>query len=152
MPEADFVSLAEMLIRSIEEPVVALTPPPEPRDEGPYDERIQAALRDARLFQARLADAFDEAASRLLRELAADVVGRELRLAPCDIAHIVRRTRAGAPVVAVRIAPEDAAALVDVPVVIDATLRSGDAIVELTGGAIDARLGVRLAQVLEAFA
>ena len=58
---------------------------------------------------------------------------------------------AAAPVVGVRVATEDATGLGDVPVVIDPSLRSGDAIVELSGGAIDARLGVRLAQVLEAF-
>jgi flagellar biosynthesis/type III secretory pathway protein FliH len=39
-----------------------------------------------------------------------------------------------------------------VAVVEDAALSGGDAIVELAGGALDARLGVRLATVLEAFA
>ncbi len=153
MPEADFVSLAEMLMRSVDDSVISDAPPvpAEARDDGPSDERIAAALRDARLFGARLADAFDEASARLLRELAADVLGRELRLAPCDLARIVRRVHAGAPVVGVRVATEDATGLGDVPVVIDPSLRSGDAIVELSGGAIDARLGVRLAQVLEAF-
>jgi flagellar biosynthesis/type III secretory pathway protein FliH len=39
-----------------------------------------------------------------------------------------------------------------VAVVEDSALAAGDAIVELAGGVLDARLGVRLATVLEAFA
>jgi hypothetical protein len=125
---------------------------------------IGAALRDARLFRARLADAFDDAATRLLRELASDVLARELRLAPCDLAELVRRARERLPVVRVRVAACDLAACDvvrvagmpsrdgDVAVVEDSALAGGDAIVELAGGALDARLGVRLATVLEAFA
>ena len=157
MREADFVSLAEMLVR---------TPPPaDDRDAPPPclaspDSHVDAAaveacspaLRDVRLFRARLADAFDEASARLLRELAADVLARELRLAPCDLAAIVQRVQRSAPVVVVRVAAHDAAPIADVPVVIDETLQPGDAILEVVGGAVDARLGVRLAQVLEAFA
>jgi flagellar biosynthesis/type III secretory pathway protein FliH len=53
--------------------------------------------------------------------------------------------------VRVRVAPCDDAAIGGVPVVADAELSAGDAVVELAGGALDARLGVRLALVLEAF-
>jgi hypothetical protein len=140
---------------------------------------VGAALRDARLFRARLADAFDESAARLLRELASDVLARELRLAPCDLAKLVRRARERMPVVRVRVAACDRAAcdiaacdvaacdvaasdvarvagtpsrVGDTPVVEDSALSGGDAIVELEGGVLDARLGVRLAMVLEAFA
>jgi hypothetical protein len=124
------------------------------------DAAVVAAVREARLFRARLADAFDDAAARLLRELATDVLARELRLAPCDLAAIVRGIGERAPVVRVRIAACDAAALAggvllrgcDAAVVVDPALAGGDAIVELAGGALDARLGVRLATVLEGFA
>ena len=54
-------------------------------ERGPWratSRRRARALRDVRLFGARLADAFDDAASRLLRELACDVLARELRIAP----------------------------------------------------------------------
>ena len=56
-----------------------------------------------------------------------------------------------------RIAPGDAFALGTLavalpPVVCDATLAPGDAIVELASGTVDARLGVRLAVVLDALA
>jgi flagellar biosynthesis/type III secretory pathway protein FliH len=113
---------------------------------------VMAALHDARLFRARLGDAFDDAAARLLRELAAEVLVRELRLAPCDVDALVARVRERAPVVRVRVAPDEVARVHGVPVVGDERLASGDAIVELAGGALDVRLGVRLASVLEAFA
>jgi hypothetical protein len=113
---------------------------------------IGAALREARLFRARLADAFDDAAHRLVRELAADVLARELRLAPCDLARIVRRVLASAPAVRVRVAPADVARVAGIAVLPDPALCAGDAIVEVAGGTLDARLGVRLAAVLEAFA
>jgi Flagellar assembly protein FliH len=119
-------------------------------------------LRDARVFRARLVDAFDEAAARLVRELAAQVLVRELRLAPCEIAELVARARERLPVLRVRVSPydatrmhdvsSDAAASGDVSVIADEQLDDGDAILEVAGGALDARLGVRLADVLEALA
>lgn len=117
------------------------------------------AVRDARLFRARLADAFDDAAARLLRELASEVIARELRLAPCDLAELVRRVRDRMPVMRVRVAACDIGGIAAAPlaregviVLADPVLARGDAVVELASGALDARLGVRLATVLEAFA
>lgn len=156
MREADFVSLAEMLIRSAAPPVAPEEVPapvaaPEAHADGAAVAR-SAALREARLFRARLADALDEALARLLREVAADVVARELQLAPCDVARIVERAQRSAPVVAVRLAAADAARVTQLPVVIDDALHPGDAVLEVAGGTVDARLGVRLAHVLDAFA
>jgi flagellar biosynthesis/type III secretory pathway protein FliH len=119
--------------------------------DGPDDD-VAVALREARLFRARLLDAFDDAAARLLRELASAVLARELRSAPCDLAGIIAQVRERTPVVRARVAPGDVARVTGVPVVADGTLAPGDAIVELDGGAVDARLGVRLAVLLEAFA
>lgn len=162
----EFVSLADVLRPPApapapppEAPPPALEPAPAQRAAEPErtatDERAQvalvAALRDARLFRARLADAFDDARSRLVRELAAGVLARELQLAPCDLDALVQRVLVDAPVVRVRAAPCDVAAIHGVPVVGDPELAPGDAVVELAGGALDARLGVRLALVLEAF-
>ncbi len=114
----------------------------------PSDDLAQA-LCAARLFRARLADAFDAALARLLRELAADVLVRELRLAPCDLAALARRLARDVPFVRLRLAPEDAGCGAGLPEIADAALCPGDAIVELAGGELDARLGVRLADVLE---
>lgn len=126
---------------------------------GAANDDVRDVLREARLFRARLADAFDDAAARLLRDLGSDVLARELRLAPCDLAAIVQRIAVRVPVLRVRVSAADLACGVslargfDVPVAEDPALRDGDAIVELSGGgALDARLGVRLATVLEAFA
>lgn len=146
----DFVALADLLRGdpappAPEAPLPAAEPPP----ESPM---LADALREARLFRARLADAFDAGAERLLRELAARVLGRELRLAPCALDALLRETLAQAPVLRVRVAAPDVDLALDVPVVADATLQPGDAILELHDGALDARLGVRLAAVLEAFA
>ena len=169
---AEFVALADLLRAPAGSPRVVredATPPdataavakpqsaPAAADLG-VDGDVVRILREARLFRARLADAFDDAVARLLRELASDVLARELRLAPCDVAAIVRRIVQSAPVLRVRVAAIDRARGVplprgcDVAVVEDPALAGGDAIVELAGGSLDARLGVRLATVLEAFA
>ena len=158
---AEFVSLADLLraphaphapaADDAPEPLLPACAPASFEDVRAND--VAAALRDARLFRARLADAFDDAVARLLRELACEVLARELLLAPCDLAELVRRAGERAPVVSVRVAACEAAAqIAGVHVVADAALQRGDAIVELAGGALDARLGVRLATVLEAFA
>jgi hypothetical protein len=111
---------------------------------------VVEAAREARMFRARLADAFDDAVVRLVRELAVDVLARELRLAPCDVPAIARRVLERAPVVRLRVAPQDADSDFGLPIVVDPDLRAGDAVFELVGGALDARLGVRLATVLDA--
>jgi hypothetical protein len=150
---AEFVSLAELLV-----PPVAQPPPPAPPPMVVADppaaqatpDEILAALRDARLFGARLRDALHDARDALLAALAADVLVRELRAAPCDLEALLQRCAALVPVVRVRVAPEDANRVHGFPVVADQTLLPGDAIVEVAGGAIDARLGTRLADVLAA--
>ena len=179
---AEFVSLADLLRATAATPAAALHDAcdvpavqddvPAARDAGPAaqadgaangipvvadfeafaNQDVAGALRDARMFRARLADALDDAVARLVRELAAEVLVRELRLAPCEIAALVRRVLQRAPIVRVRVAPADVALVRGVPVLADPELAAGDAIVELGGGALDARLGVRLAAVLEAFA
>jgi len=162
----EFVSLADVLrppapatAPAPDAPPPALEPAPAQRAAEPErtatDERAQvelvAALRDARLFRARLGDAFDDARSRLVRELAAGVLARELQLAPCDLDALVQRVLVDAPVVRVRAAPCDVAAIRGVPVVADPELARATPSSSSAGGALDARLGVRLALVLEAF-
>jgi hypothetical protein len=161
----EFVSLADVLrppARAAAPPADAPSPTQEPAAapsvaepgrcaaDEPSRAEVLIAVRDARLFRARLADAFDEARERLLRELAAGVLARELRLAPCDLDALAQRVLADAPIVRVRVAPCDVAAIRGVAVLADAELAAGDAVFEVAGGALDARLGVRLALVLEA--
>ncbi len=154
MRAPEFVSLADWLLPSPSE-----APRPEPEPQPVAEQRAEAtppdvasAMRAARLFRAQLADALTEAFGTLLCDLAADVLARELRLAPCDLEALLQRVAERAPIVRVRVAPADVARIAGVPVTADADLEPGDAIVEVAGGTIDARLGVRLAAVLEAFA
>lgn len=174
MPGADFIALAELLL-----PAAAPAPATAGADEcdretvasrdddetgaprgaaetgephgTPLGDDVGVALRDARLFRARLAEAFDDALARMLRDLAADVLVRELRLAPCDLVALIGRIVQRAPFVRLRIAAGERVRDFGLPWLVDPTLEAGDAIVELSGGALDLRLGVRLAAVLERF-
>ncbi len=150
---AEFIPLADVL-----RPPRAPDPPapatielaPDPPAAAPAgDDDLRAALRDARLFRARLADALDAAVPLLLRELAARVLARELRIAPSDVDALLRPLIASSGAVRVRVAPAEAVSALGVPIVRDDSLASGDAVVELDGGAIDARFGTRVAVVLE---
>ncbi|HEX3551037.1 MAG TPA: hypothetical protein VHT53_11705 [Candidatus Elarobacter sp.] len=137
---------------AVEAPAASDGEPAVASAEQPDSDVVRDALRDARLFRAKLADAFDEALPRLLRELAVRVLARELRLAPCDLERIARDVLALAPAIRIRLAHGDSATIPGAPVVRDGALETGDAIVELDGGAVDARLGTRLQLVLEELA
>jgi hypothetical protein len=83
---AEFKSLAEVLrearAAAASPPVPAISPLiAQPPAEEPAD----------RLFAARFAERLEVALQRLLEEIAAEVVGRELLLAPVDAAAIVER-------------------------------------------------------------
>jgi flagellar assembly protein FliH len=114
-----------------------------------------AALGAVRRFRAALADALEVAVQNLLREIAENVLARELSLAPADVASIVAKTRerfAPERVLAVRIHPLDRDALgeLEVEKILDETLARGDAVAELHGGTIDLRLRSRLEFALAA--
>jgi flagellar assembly protein FliH len=120
---------------------------PEPLSEA------EAAFAAFRRFHAALADALEAALHDVLREIACDVLARELRLAPADIAAVaagvLARFAAEEPL-RVRVHPGDLASLppLTTPVVPDSGLRRGDAILEVRNGTIDASLGARLEAVL----
>jgi hypothetical protein len=111
------------------------------------------ALGAVRRFRASLADALDAARDTLLHDVACDVLGRELRLAPADIAAIVTRALeryANDVPVRVRVHPSDVSFLADctVNVAADSKLRPGDVAIDVRAGTIDASLGARLACAL----
>jgi flagellar biosynthesis/type III secretory pathway protein FliH len=157
MPE--FVTLATWLrkdapviARIEEEPVVQeVHDESAPCEAQPDDELVADVCERVRRFRAMLADALDRSLAELLREIAIDVVGRELLLAPADLEAIVRRARercAEIPI-AVRVHPAQHR-LCDfgVPALADPSLRSDDVQIDLRSGSIDARLGVRIEQML----
>jgi flagellar biosynthesis/type III secretory pathway protein FliH len=103
------------------------------------------------LFHARVIEGVEAAVETLLTDVAADVLGRELLLAPADLKTIVncmiQRYLSDEPL-RVRVHPSDAGFSCALPVVPDERLRSGDAVMELRCGTVDAALGVRLATVM----
>jgi flagellar biosynthesis/type III secretory pathway protein FliH len=160
MSAADaFVPLAELLQPSVADATVTEEHPPEaivatePADVAPMHESI-GAIREARRFRARLADALDARLARLLAAIASEILMREVRTSPADLAALVARIvdEQAAPPLQVRVsaADRDALAACAIDVVEDRSLEPGDAIVTFAAGEIDARLGVRLAAVLEA--
>ncbi len=127
------------------------TPPPSaPAAVAPLEE--PEVLRDVRLFRARLADALALATTTLLHDLAYAVLGRELLAAPADVAALAARILAEHPAaepVLIRHAAGEAIDL-GVPTAADSSLAPGDLLLTFADGVVDARLGVRLAVVLEA--
>lgn len=116
----------------------------------------EEALGDVRRFRAAVADAVDLAVEALLRDIAADVLARELRIEAPNLRGVVDAAcvrLAREEPFAVRAHPDEAGALegCGLRVVGDASLRRGDAVVELRSGTVDVSLGVRLEAVLAAW-
>ena len=147
-----FRSLAELLREPREAQPEAHI---EPCDDAGVPEHDEvAAAREVRLFLARVAEAIESATDMLRNDIAAEVVGRELQLAPADLRAIVeralRRYSLETPV-RVRVHPDDLDAVAgEFSTIADTELRRGDAVLELHNGTIDASLGVRLDSVLRA--
>jgi flagellar biosynthesis/type III secretory pathway protein FliH len=152
MPET-FVPLREWLRPSIAVPTPPPPPPPQPEAEirfDPVDD--DNVMRDVRLFRAALRESLDACVQVLAREIAVEVVSRELELAPADITSVVERAIARYTIpLSIRVHPDEVACVRDFEgVVADASVRRGDVILAVCGGTIDASLGVRLARVLAA--
>ncbi len=132
-------------------PATAVEALPEVRPPATPPE-LQLAIRAARLFRAAIEDAVDGMCAELVREIAVDIVARELRLADVELAGIVRRLiaeRFAEEPVRIRVAPCDAGIRCELPVICDPALAGGDAILECRSGSIDARLGMRLGALLD---
>ena len=158
-----FRSLASTLLRS-REPALndpAMTSEPEEDDvrevleeSGELEDAESGLLRDVRLFHASVIEGVEAAIETITGDIAAEILGRELHLAPADIEAIVdralQRYLADEPL-RVRVHPGEAVGLsCGVPVVGDERLRYGDAVIELRCGSVDATLGVRFASMLRA--
>jgi flagellar biosynthesis/type III secretory pathway protein FliH len=153
-----FVSLAEYLrgpVPTPPEPVVAGADESgfetSPHAENPADEE---ALAEIRRFRAALADALDVRIERLLGDIAAGVLARELHLAPADLRAIVARelALAGEPPVTLYAHPDECERLRGFAggVVADPALLRGDVRIEVRSGTIVATLGARLERALAA--
>jgi hypothetical protein len=134
------------------------TPPGSPAAEacepaqpphGPAPAVVAGPLAgEVALLRAAALEAFERASERLLQGLAAEVLGRDLALAPCDIETLTRRFVAELmefEPLALVLSPADANRVrSSLPVRVDSALRSGDAIVEVRDGAFESRAAFRL--------
>ncbi len=148
----EFVPLDVFLRPAPREPEV---PAIEPSAMASVAPECAETIGAARRFRAGLADAVDVAVARLLPAIARDVLARELRLAPADVAAIVAAALhrfADETLLVLRAAPADVEALADLPiaVVADDTLHRGDTVFELHSGTIDLRMESRLNAVRRA--
>ncbi len=113
----------------------------------------QIACDDVRLFRARVAEALEFALDGLCRDLASEVLARELMLGPVDVGAIckalIERYAREVPV-SIRVHPHECETLndFDVPIVADERLCRGDVMLDVVGGTLNASLAVRLEQVL----
>ena len=151
MPD-EFVSLREYLRVPDSVPPVEEKAPTVLGDPARDEVVLFEIGSEMRRFRAALRDGFEAARECLLRDIACEVLGRELQLAPADIDAIVSRACAQADAPAsIRVHPMDAEALAawTCDVETDATLHRGDAVLCVSEGTIDASLGVRLEGVLE---
>lgn len=155
----EFRSLASSLFERERDELPELpsvVPEAPPEDVEPEEVRVawQVLAREIRLFRARLEDELAIALDALLPDVAADVLGRELRLGAIDLQKIVTAAiarYAHEELLRVRVHPDDAASLsgLALGIVCDKTLRRGDAVLELRSGTIDATLGTRLETLLD---
>jgi len=153
MPDR-FMPLREFVFRASAEPVVQAE---EPVAAVEVDETLlqtRDALGEIRRFHAAVRDAVDAAVNTLLCDIAADVLARELELAPANIEAILSRAcarYAREEIVRVRVHPDEATQVsyTGVAVIADSDVRRGDVMLEVCSGTIDVSLGARLAHVLE---
>jgi flagellar biosynthesis/type III secretory pathway protein FliH len=106
------------------------------------------------LFHARVIEAVEAAVEPIVEGIAADVLARELLVAPADVEAIVDRALqrfVSEEPIRVRVHPDDAPNVqCGAPVVADSSLQRGDAVIDLRNGSLDASLAVRLAVLLGA--
>jgi flagellar biosynthesis/type III secretory pathway protein FliH len=154
-----FVPLREFLLqaREPEREVFESVVHAQPQEFHQVQPNAHEALGDLRRFRAAVSDAVDVAVGSVLCDIAAEVLARELELAPANLEAIVARAcarHASEGVVCVRVHPDEAAQLREagVDVIADSAVRRGDVLLHVRSGTIDVSLGARLAGVLDAAA
>ena len=115
----------------------------------------EVMLHDIETFRTYAIETIERSVDRLMISIAEEVLGRELVLSPADVDEITRRAlrrydREGP--VRVRVSAADLGTVqTELPIVVDQELGSGDLIIEVRDGMLDARLDVRLDCVLRRF-
>ncbi len=159
MPEA-FVPMRAWLERALEPNATVEEVVVEPEDEiacevdcvVPVASDVDDAIAQAKRFRAALEDAVACSLDDLLRDIASDVLARELALAPCDLRAIVTQAldRYRVEPLHVHVHPDEVPLLeaAGIPIVSDDSLRRGDVVLQTRYGSIDASLGIRLERLL----
>ena len=154
---SDYVTLAEWFAPAAQVETAPKIAADEPACQATMSatEPLMETVREFKRFRAALADAVDMLLEDLLRDIASDVVCRELLLSPVDVQAIVAQAKkryAFDEPAAIRAHPDDCDALQDCGVTLhaDRKLRRGDVVLAVQGGTIDATLGARLHTVLAA--
>jgi len=110
-------------------------------------------VHDLTMMRLAAGEAFEGAMRRLIADLAHEVLGRELALAPADIEALVARALAAwtqHEPVALVVGPADRDRVrAPLPVRTDATLAAGDLIVYVRDGAFESSFGFRLEGAIE---
>jgi flagellar biosynthesis/type III secretory pathway protein FliH len=119
----------------------------------PASDDLAETLSVVRRFRAALADALDVAVQSLLPAIARDVLGRELRIEPADLAAVIAEAvqRFGREqVLVIRARSDEIGAMepLGVELAVDDRLAQGDAAIDLRSGTIDMSLYVRLEALL----
>ena len=119
---------------------------------SPLPDALDVA-RELTLLRLAAFEAFERAKRRLLESFAAEVLGRELALAPIDVdalaAEVLARFADLEPVALV-LSPSDGRRVhAPFPVRIDDALRPGDFCIDVRDGIIESTFAFRLAAVLE---
>ncbi len=116
-------------------------------------DELAETLSAVRCFRAALVDALEVAVQSLLPAIVRDVLGRELRIEPVDLAAVVADAveRFGREqVLVVRARSDEIGAMesLGVELATDDRLARGDAEIELRSGTIDMRLRTRIEALL----
>jgi flagellar biosynthesis/type III secretory pathway protein FliH len=155
----EFVPLA-IFLNPVESPVPSTTCATERVDADvalPHcvqaSDELAETLSAVRCFRAALVDALEVAVQSLLPAIACDVLGRELRIEPADLAAVVAEAveRFGREqVLVIRAHSGEISALesLGVELAADDRLALGDAEIELRSGTVDMRLRARLEALL----
>ena len=128
-------------------------PPPPQIVRSVVDFAHADIVHELALMRLAALESFERAKDALLEALAADVLGRELALAPVDVEALVRRAVArfaDLEPVSIAVAPSDAERVhALLPMRIDAALEAGDLIVDVRDGALESTFLFRLQSALD---
>jgi hypothetical protein len=131
----------------------AIEPQPVTKTQRPMLDLARADLaQELALMRLAALEAFERATADVLAALAHDVLGRELAIAPADLGALAARALAQFAEhepVALVVAPGDAGAFeTSLPIRVDASLETGDLLIEVRDGHFESRFALRIREAV----